>query len=400
MRHATKNAVRHTTVISLLLGLAVAFATLTSVAAQPAEQAGQPAAAAPAAPPATPPTAQPVAPPSVAEGEKGSAAPAASKHWWDELAATPWDSSGTSWLPISVNKAGQGTDTMFIAVLAMSYFFFIAIALAVIVFVVKYRHRPGHKAQPSPAHSDALEITWTIIPTLICVALFVGGWRGYVALATPPRKALEVKVEAWKWAWQFTHANGVEDSNLHVPVDTPVRLVMTSRDVLHSFWVPVLRVKQDLVPRRYTYAWFHATKPGVYRLYCTEYCGTNHSQMKQTVVVHPAGGYEKYLTEKYALSQNQSPLERGKALYTSKGCIGCHTIDGNRTVGPSWKGIWGEQITLGDGSKVTVDENYIRESIVNPTAKTRPGFPPSMPVFDTLSEADIGGLIEYIKSLK
>lgn len=340
--------------------------------------------------------------------------------WYDELAARPKDISTGFWLPKAVNKVADGSDRMFVTCLALSAFFFFAIAAAVIYFVWKYRGKSMHRRiLPSAAHNDALEITWTVIPTIICVFLFYFGWRAYIEVVTPPQKAVEINVLAWRWAWEFKHENGVTDNNLHVPVDTPVRLVMTSKDVLHSFYIPVMRVKQDLVPRRYTYAWFEATKPGTYQMYCAEYCGTNHSQMKPAVVVHRAGmdvqwddknghhdvvdkGYENYLNDKASESTNMPPVELGKMLYEKKGCNACHTVDGTPRVGPSWKQPdWGKQITMSDGKTITMDENYVRESILSPLAKARPGYPPSMPSFEgQLKEKELAGLIAYIKSLK
>jgi cytochrome c oxidase subunit 2 len=247
-----------------------------------------------------------------------------------------------------------------------------------------------------------------VIPTIICVFLFYYGWNTYVRVVTPPTKAVEINVLAWRWNWQFTHSNGVQDSDLHVPVNTPVRLVMTSKDVIHSFYAPVMRVKQDILPRRYTYAWFFPTKPGTYRLTCAEYCGTNHSQMgitndgrRAVLVVHEPGGYERYLSDKAAASSNMNPVDLGKSLYEKKGCNACHTTDGSPRVGPSWRATFGTQVPLTDGTTVKMDENYIRESVLYPQAKSRPGFPPSMPSFEgQLKEKEIEGIIAYIKSLQ
>jgi cytochrome c oxidase subunit 2 len=361
---------------------------------------------------------QPTPTPTPAGATAGSAAPAAAaagpkvKAWYEQLADRPIQEEGNFWLPKAVNLAADESDLMFIAVLALSIFFFLAITAAVVYLTIKYRHRPGHKAQPSSAHNDALEITWTVIPTIITVFLFWYGWRSYISVVTPPTKAVEIQVQAWKWQWEFTHQNGVKDSNLHVPVDTPVRLVMTSRDVLHSFYAPAMRVKQDVVPRRYTYAWFLATKPGTYRLTCAEYCGTSHAQMacmetdeatgqclkRAVVVVHDRGGYERYLND--AAKPPSDPLEWGAQLYTKKGCNACHTVDGSPKIGPSWKvaGEWGKTVNVEEGP-VTMDENYVRESIEFPAKKGRPGFTRTMPVVD-LKPAEKDALIAYIKSLK
>jgi cytochrome c oxidase subunit II len=339
------------------------------------------------------------------------------KAWYDVLANRPIDEYGTFWMPKAVNAAADDSDMMFYAVLALSTFFFVGIAIAVIYLVIKYRHRPGHKPQPSAAHNDAMEITWTVIPTLITVFLFWYGWRSYIHVVTPPQKAVEINVIAWRWNWQFTHQNGVTDSDLHVPVNTPVRLVMTSKDVLHAFYAPAFRVKQDVIPRRYTYVWFQATKPGTYRLTCAEYCGTAHAQMaclqtdphsgaclrRAVVVVHAPGDYERYLADKEADSSKGSPEEIGAKAYEKKGCNACHTIDGSSRVGPSLKmpGTWGKPVELAGGASVTMDENYIRESLMSPQAKSRPGFPPSMPSFEgQLKDKELTGLIAYIKSLR
>ena len=344
-----------------------------------------------------------------------AAAPAAGIAWYDILANKPIEEEGTFWMPKSVNAAADDSDLMFYSVLALSAFFFFAIAGVVIYLVIKYRHRPGHKPEPSSGHNDALEITWTIIPTIICVFLFWYGWRSYIHVVTPPQKAVEIQVLAMRWNWQFTHPNGVTDSDLHVPAGVPVRLVMTSKDVLHAFYAPAMRVKQDVIPRRYTYVWFNATKPGTYRLTCAEYCGTHHAQMacldtdkhtgaclrRAVVVVHAPGDYERYLADKSAEGDKLPPAELGKKVYEKKGCNGCHTTDGSARVGPSFKGTFGTDVSLADGSKVKMDENYIRESLMSPQAKGRPGFPPSMPSFEgQLKETEVKGIIAFIQSLK
>jgi cytochrome c oxidase subunit 2 len=332
------------------------------------------------------------------------------RQWYDILVNKQVEDlkGGNFWMPKAVNLTADDSDSMYYAVLGLSIFFFFAITGAVVYFVIKYRHRPGHKPEPSAAHNDALEITWTVIPTIICVFLFYYGWNTYVRVVTPPTKAVEINLLAMRWNWQFTHSNGVQDSDLHVPVNTPVRLVMTSKDVLHSFYAPVMRVKQDIIPRRYTYAWFYPTKPGTYRLTCAEYCGTNHSQMgitnegrRAVVVVHEPGGYERYLADKAALSNNLPPDQLGKLLYEKKGCNACHTVDGTPRVGPTFQHDFGTTVPLNDGSSVKMDENYIRESVLYPQAKARPGYPPSMPSFEgQLKEREIEGLIAFIKSLK
>jgi len=332
--------------------------------------------------------------------------------WFEHLACTHWDTGGTFWMPKGVNAVGDGTDTMFYATLGLSIFCFIGITAATVYFVIRYRHRPGHKAEPSAAHNDTMELTWTIIPTIIVIFLFVFGWRDYVNVVTPPQKAVEIQVLAQKWNWTFTHQNGVSDNVLYVPVNTPIRLVMTSKDVIHSFYAPVMRTKQDVLPRRYTFAWFYPTKVGTYRLYCAEYCGgqdvppgqpalgSGHSQMKTVLVVLEQGDYAKYLNDA-ADTSSMKPEDLGAKLYEKKGCIGCHSVDGSAKVGPTWKGDFGQKATMADGSSIVVDENYIKESILSPQAKARPGYPPSMPSFEgQIKENEIQAIIAYIKSLK
>jgi len=221
-------------------------------------------------------------------------------------------------------------------------------------------------------------------------------------------------VTASKWNWRFVHGNGGEDQDLHVPVNQPIRLVMTSTDVLHAFYAPSMRVKQDVIPRRYTYAWFFPTKPGTYRLTCAEYCGTYHSQMackdqdkdsgacnrRAVVVVHKTlEDYKRYLEDVGPV--DGAPEDVGKKLYEKKGCASCHTVDGSARIGPSFKGSFGK-LHQTDRGEVVVDENYIRESILAPSAKTVAGYPAgTMPSYEgQLKESDIEGLIAYIKSLQ
>ncbi|HTL85856.1 MAG TPA: cytochrome c oxidase subunit II [Acidimicrobiia bacterium] len=407
------------------LTLVVAFALFGSPSAD-AQPAGPNTPAQPANGSAPPPVTQPdkrtgsQTPTTTTPGGAGVPTPAApTATWYEELANKEVEEEGTFWMPKSVNLIADDSDKMFYAVLALSAFFFFAIAGAVVYLVVKYRHRPGHKPEPSAAHNDALEITWTVIPTIITVFLFYYGWRTYIRVVTPPTKAVEISVVAKRWAWNFTHQNGVEDSDLHVPVNTPIRLVMTSQDVLHSFYAPVMRVKQDLVPRRYTYAWFYPTKPGTYRLTCAEYCGTDHSQMSRlpdkldakghlikkgrlaVLVVHKPGDYERYLADKFAESGGGDPVDNGRKIYERKGCVSCHALDGTVKVGPSFKGSWGTTIQTAQGP-VTFDENYIRESVMTPNAKYRAGFPVgTMPSFEgQLKDRDIEALAAWMKTLK
>jgi cytochrome c oxidase subunit 2 len=271
----------------------------------------------------------------------------------------------------------------------------------IIYFVIKYRYRPGHKPQPSPAHSDVLEITWSVIPTIMCVFLFVGGWNAYIDMETRPAEAMTIKVTAKKWVWDFEYPNGVHLQNLVIPKDRAVELQMTSVDVLHAFFVPAFRTKQDIVPRRYTYVYITATKEGVYRLYCAEYCGKDHSQMKVKAIVLDYSVWDRYLRESASVLQDMSPVELGKMVYESKGCKGCHSIDGSKIVGPTWKGSWGSPVPLEDGSSPVMDASYVHTSVLEPAKQLHKGYPNSMPSFaGQLSEAEINGVAAFIESLK
>ncbi len=419
MKSFTRYALLIGTTAAITIAIALALFGSPTADAQPAPAPTGPAPTTGSAPPpATPDKPGPTTQTPASTPAPAPAAGGQPKQWFEELADRPIEEEGTFWLPKSVNKIADDSDKMFYAVLALSAFFFFAIAIAVIYFVIKYRHRPGHKPEPSAAHNDTLEITWTVIPTIITVFLFYYGWRTYIHVVTPPQKAVEISVVAKRWNWNFTHQNGVEDSDLHVPVNTPIRLVMTSQDVLHAFYAPVMRVKQDIVPRRYTYAWFYPTKPGTYRLTCAEYCGTDHSQMSRlpdkkdaagniiqrgrraVIVVHKPGDYERYLADMGG-GGTQDPVERGRKLYEKKGCVSCHSTDGTTKVGPSFKGSWGTTVQTAQGP-VTFDENYVRESLMSPSAKYRPGFPVgTMPSFEgQLKDADIEGIIAWMKTLK
>jgi cytochrome c oxidase subunit 2 len=191
------------------------------------------------------------------------------------------------------------------------------------------------------------------------------------------------------------------EDTMHVPIDRPVRVIINSVDVLHALFIPAFRQKIDAVPGRYTDLWFHATKAGDYPIFCAEYCGTAHSDMLAHAIVHPPGEYEKWLDAACIKADDLEGPDRGKSLYTKKGCDVCHSIDGTPKIGPTWKGLFGKSESLTDGSNAQVDENYLRESIVDPAKKVVKGYAPSMPSYQgQLSDKDLHGLIEYMKTLK
>ena len=256
------------------------------------------------------------------------------------------------YLPPQASTFGEKVDFINYVITDISVFFTVAIVGAMLYFAIRYRQRGGvdHET-PQILGSHALEVIWTVVPTIVCIFVSIYGYKVYKEMATAPPKALEVMVTGKQWSWSFEYPKGKKTMNeIVVPVDEPVKFVMTSKDVLHSFYSPAMRVKQDLVPRRYTYAWFEATKPGTYRLTCAEYCGTSHAQMgcldvdaktgackrRAVVVVHQnLDAYKRYLSDKIGDQMKLPPVELGKQLYDKKGCSACHTVDGSPRVGPS-----------------------------------------------------------------
>jgi cytochrome c oxidase subunit II len=307
------------------------------------------------------------------------------------------------WMPRASSTVAGQIDWLFDVMVWISAIVALGVLGAMIIFCMKYRavsREANEVPAPSSDHNTTLEITWSVIPLLVCIALFVWGFKGFVDLRTVPKDSLEIHVTGQKWKWLFQYPNGHVDDTLHVPVDTNVRLVINAVDVLHAVFIPNFRVKMDAVPGRYTDLWFRATEPGTFPIECAEYCGTSHSDMLATTIVHEPGGYEKWLIKIEEEQEKLPPAELGKLMYTKHGCDVCHSVDGSTKVGPTWKGLFGKQEMLTTGP-VTVDENYLRESFLDPQSKLVQGFPPSMPTYQgKLKDSHIRGLIEYIKSLK
>ena len=308
---------------------------------------------------------------------------------------------GSFWFPSQSSSVASKVDNLFYFILSLSAFFFVLIVGLMLIFAIRYRRRPGYVQTDSTDHSDLLEITWSVIPTALVALIFFRGFMGYLDLRTPPAETYEIKVIAKKWSWLFQYPNGYFDSDLHIPINRPVKLTMTSEDVIHSLFVPAFRTKMDVVPGRYTTMWFEATEAGTFPLYCAEYCGTKHSDMLANVVVHASGEFETWLEKASNLLATLPPAEAGKILYQRRGCVQCHTIDGSARTGPTFKGAFGVSQPMTDGSSVVMDENYIRESILEPLKKVHTGFRPVMPSYKgQLKDAEIDAIIEFIKSLK
>jgi len=305
------------------------------------------------------------------------------------------------WLPPPASSTAPLVDNAFLLLLGVSAFFFALIVVLGLWFVVRYRRRAGLGPAQSPSHNTALELLWTAIPLGIVALLFYEGFVGYMELRTPPKQAYEIEVVARKWSWLFSYPNGHKDDNLHVPVDRPVRLVMRSEDVIHGLFIPAMRVQMDIVPGRYTRTWFRALKPGEYNLVCSQYCGTKHFDMRALVIVHPPGEFENWLADAARAAESLSPVDRGRELYRINGCWSCHSIDGTAGTGPTFKGIYGHEVQFQDGTSAVVDENYIRESILDPQAKVVRGYQPVMNTYrGVLTDEEISALIAFIKSLQ
>ena len=292
-------------------------------------------------------------------------------------------------------------DALYFFLVALTAFFTIMISAVVIYFAIKYR-RSGKDDAGVPIHGGMwLEATWTAIPLLI--VLFIFGWSAsiFFSMARPPADTLDIYVVGKQWMWRFQHPSGPSEVNeLHVPMGVNVKLMMTSQDVIHDVYIPDFRVKADVLPGRYTHLWFNATKPGRYHLFCAEYCGKEHSGMLAKVVVHRSGEFENWLTEAANFLKRMTPVEGGRLLYQRRGCTQCHSVDGSARVGPSFQGTFGTEQALADGSQVKVDENYLRESMLQPLAKVRAGYKPVMPTYQgQLKNEEIDALIAFIKSL-
>ncbi len=298
--------------------------------------------------------------------------------------------------PPEASKLASQVDALYFFLISVTAFFTVLIAGTIAIFAVKYRKEKHPRAQQI-AGSIPLELAWTLIPLGIAMIMFVWGSTIYFIESRPPRGAMEIYAVGKQWMWKFQHVEGQREINtLHVPVGRDVKMIMTSQDVIHSFFVPAFRIKADVLPGRYTVTWFHPTRPGTYHLFCAEYCGTQHSGMIGEVIVMEPAAYESWLSggaPEGSLSSN------GEKIFQQYGCATCHRADVQGR-GPNLVGLFGKQQLLEDGRTVLVDENYVRESILNPGAKVVSGFKPIMPTFQgQLSEEQLMSLVAYIKSL-
>jgi cytochrome c oxidase subunit II len=303
-------------------------------------------------------------------------------------------------LPVQGSSYARQVDDLYIFLIWLSLFFFILIAGVAIYSMIKYRHKPGD-VTPHITHNTQLEVLWTTIPLVLCIFIFFWGFKGYLQASVPPGDAMEIQVTAQKWTWTFEYPDGNRAINeLHVPLGKPVKFVMSSQDVLHDFFVPDMRVKNDVLPNRYSQVWFTPTVAGPHRITCAEYCGKGHSDMQAKIFVDNDADYQKWL-ETGGVDPNMPLAKLGELLYQSKGCATCHSLDGSKGQGPSWKGVFGTQQPVSNGTSVLADENYIRESILVPGAKVVKGYDNIMPVFQgLLRDREVNALIAFIKEQK
>jgi cytochrome c oxidase subunit 2 len=297
--------------------------------------------------------------------------------------------------PDSASTMSGNVDALYIFMVLVTAAMTGLIFTLVAVFAVKYRRRKGQEAEQIEG-STLLELTWSVLPFGVMMIYFVWGAIIFFKERTPPQGAAEVYVVAKQWMWKIEHMEGQREiDELHVPVGRDVKLIMTSQDVIHSFYMPAFRIKQDVLPGRYTVEWFRATKPGTYHLFCAEYCGTQHSGMIGSIVVMEPNDYQAWMSG----SGSQPLAVTGQKLFSEMGCTTCHRSD-TQERGPNLAGVFGKPVLLADGRTVTADENYLRESIVDPGAKVVKGFKPLMPTFQgQLSEEQLNALIAYVKSL-
>jgi cytochrome c oxidase subunit II len=304
-------------------------------------------------------------------------------------------------LPPQGSAFAAEVDTLYMFLFWLSVILFLGIAFAAIYFAVRYKYVPG-RVTPHITHNTMLEIVWTVLPLLLCGVIFFWGLDGWMKYSVAPGESMEIQVTAKKWIWTFEYPDGSRTANdIHVPIGKPVKFIMTSEDVLHDFFVPDMRVKHDLVPGRYTEVWFTPTVLGPHHFTCAEYCGKGHSDMMGKLTVDSDADFKKWLETGGDDWKNYPPEVWGQMQREQKGCATCHSIDGSRGQGPSWKGIYGKMEKMSDGKSYLVDDAYLQESMMQPNAKIVNGFEAIMPSFQgLLHPQDIRGLIAYIKTLK
>jgi cytochrome c oxidase subunit 2 len=299
--------------------------------------------------------------------------------------------------PPEASTSAHNVDALFFALIGIAVFYIVVVCLPILYFLVKYRQGSGADRSNPPEGSNLVEIGWTAFPTLMGLGLFCWGAVDYFKIERKPDNAVEVQVVGKQWMWKLQHAEGKREINeLHVPIGRTVALTMTSQDVIHSFFVPAFRVKQDVVPGRYTSEWFKATRAGEYHIFCSQYCGAQHSRMVGRVIVMPPGQYERWLKSG---EQTESIALAGERLFRDRGCSGCHAPN-SKFHAPLLEGLYGKPVPLSNGTIVTADDQYLRDSILQPAKQIAAGYDNIMPSFaGHLREEEVMQLIAYLKSI-
>ena len=301
----------------------------------------------------------------------------------------------------------SGVDKAFLIILGICFFFLIGLTLVMLYFIYRYNNKRNPKATQIKG-SNTLEIIWTVIPTILVMVMFYFGWAGWKPMKTAPDDSFDIEVVARMWNFTFQYENGRKTDTLFIPVNKAIKLNLNSLDVIHSLYIPAFRVKEDVVPGRQKFMWFIPEREGIYDLFCAEYCGLQHSYMYNSVKVMPQDEFDKWYTDTTAIASNaevESPIATGKRIMTNIGCFACHTVDGNKLVGPSFKGLYGHEVTVkaeGKTKTIMADDEYIKRSILDPNAEIVNGFNKGLmqSYQGQLSENEIASIIEYIKTLK
>jgi len=294
------------------------------------------------------------------------------------------------------NTTGK-VDDAFLIIVVCCVVLLAAVTVSMVVFLFKY----NRKRHPRPEHvreNIALEIVWTVVPTILVLLMFYFGWVDFDMIRNPPKDAVPVQVTARQWSWLFTYENGRQEDVLNVPLGRPVKLLMTSADVLHCLFIPAYRIKEDCVPGMTTHLWFTANETGTYDIFCTEYCGVGHSHMRSKLVAMTPEDFRKW----YDAAPGKSAADLGPKILQAKGCLGCHSLDGAAKVGPTFKGLMGKEETVivaGEERKITVDRAFVRDHIVNPRSATVKGFPPVMPP-TAMTDEELDTVAAYLETVR
>ncbi len=298
-------------------------------------------------------------------------------------------------------------DAVFVMILVVGVFFFLLTQGLLIYFAVKYRRRSPDRDNETPriTGNHALEFFWILIPSIVVVVIFYYGWRVYTNLHMPEAGAMEVYVNGRQWLYEVKYPDGRTAINeIRVPAGKPVKFILSASDVIHGFYLPDFREKMDMIPGRTTFLWLQPDRPGRYPIFCTVYCGTGHSNMMAHLIVMPPEEYAEWAahpSQGGGAAAHESLAERGERVVKNAGCLNCHNIEGPVKVGPDWHGLFGRKVLLEGGQTVTADEEYLRESLVDPGAKIVKGFPNVMPTYKTtLSKDDLDAVVAYLKTLK